>query len=82
MESILTSIQEIYLKFLGFFPSGLRPFVNIAVGVLIIVSIFQTLKRNFVWLIVLVILLPASVVVLKSLFDIILKALKYLFGIN
>jgi hypothetical protein len=73
-------LQDLYQQFLNFFPTWLHPFISIAVVIFMVYSIVQALKRNFVFLIALVILLPASVPILKSVVDIVIGFLKYLLG--
>ena len=82
MQDALTQIFTFYNKFLEVIPEPFRPLVSIIVGLCIIVAIFQVIRREFVWLIVLVILLPASVPILKELLAVLLQFLKYLFGID
>jgi hypothetical protein len=40
----------------------------------------QALKRNFIYLIVLVVLLPASIPILKGVVEFIIELIKYLLG--
>ncbi|MBP9686235.1 MAG: hypothetical protein KBD66_00345 [Candidatus Doudnabacteria bacterium] len=82
MQSALEQIFGFYARFLDFFPESLRPYVSILVGVCIVVAIFQVIRREFVWLIVLVVLLPASVPILKELLTVLLQFLRYLFGMD
>ena len=69
-----------YNQILGYFPNFLHPFISVALAVFLVYSIFQVLKRNFVWLIVLIILLPASVPILKNLWEVLLGVIKFLLG--
>ncbi len=73
-------LQDLYNQFLGFFPSFLHPIISIAVVVFLVYSIIQTVKRNFIWLILLIILLPASIPVLKTVVDVLIKFIKWLLG--
>ncbi len=73
-------LQELYTQFLGYFPNFLQPFVSVALAVLLVYSIFQALKRNFLYLIVLVVLLPASVPILKGVWEALLNVIKFLLG--
>ena len=57
----LTDIQNMYLQFLNNFPVSLRPIISIGLAVLIVYSIFKVLKKDWIFLIALVILCrPAS----------------------
>ncbi|HEX3099344.1 MAG TPA: hypothetical protein VHQ41_00020 [Patescibacteria group bacterium] len=75
-------LQNLYSQFLGFFPNFLHPFISIAVVVFLVYSIVQALKKNFIFLIVLVVLLPASIPILKNVVDILIGFIKYLLGAN
>jgi hypothetical protein len=72
--------QEVYTQFLANFPGWLHPFISLALAALLVYSIFQVIKQNFVYLILLVILLPASIPFLRNLFDTVMAIVKYLFG--
>lgn len=71
---------DTYNQILGYFPNFLHPFISIGLAIFLIYSIFQVLKRNFIWLIVLVLLLPASVPILKAVWAALLSVIKYLIG--
>jgi len=75
----MDQIQKLYLDFLKMFPTFLQPFVSIALAALFIYSVFQTIKRNFIWLILLVIMLPASIPILKGVFQAVVTFAKFLF---
>ena len=75
-------LQGLYAQFLSYFPAFLHPVISVIVAVLLVYSIFQTLKRNFIFLIVLVVLLPASIPVLKSVFNILVGVVKFLLGME
>jgi len=74
----MQQIQQLYTQFLNFFPAVLHPIISIIVVAVIVYSIFQVLRSNFLYLILLVILLPASVPVLQSIWQGILDLLKFL----
>lgn len=73
-------LQDLYNQFLGFFPSFLHPVISIIVVIFLVYSIVQALKRNFIWLILLVILLPASIPILKNIVDVLINLIKFLLG--
>ena len=74
----MTEIQNIYFKFLNYFPTGLHSLVSVALAVLLVYAVFKTLKRDFIYIIVLVVLLPASVPILKSIWEGIVVLIKFL----
>lgn len=82
MLNALGDIQALYLKFLAYFPPEFQPYISIILGVLLFVSIVQVLRKEFIWLIFLVVLLPASVPILKGIAEVLITVLKYLFGVN
>lgn len=76
----MSDLFQIYNSFLAVFPHFLQPYVSFTLGILLVLSIVQIVRRQFVWLIVLIILLPASVPILQHVGSVLLMALKYLFG--
>jgi hypothetical protein len=46
-----------------------------------VVWVFQLVKRNIIWLVLLVVLLPASIPIIKSIFEGLIAFLRYLLGI-
>ncbi len=76
----IADIQNLYLQFLGNFPVGVRPIVSIGLAVLIVYSIFKIVKQDFLWIIVLIILLPGSWPILQSVWQGALAFIKFLLG--
>jgi len=74
----VAQIQNLYLQFLTNFPVGLRPVVSIALAVLIVYSIFKVIKQDFLWIIVLLVLLPGSTTILSSIWQGIVSFIKFL----
>ena len=57
----LTDIQNLYLQFLNNFPPSLQPIISIRFTmVLIIYSLFKVVKKDWIFIIALIILLPGS----------------------
>lgn len=73
-------LQELYTTLMGYVPEMLRPYATIALALFLIYSVLQVLKRNFIYLIALVVLLPASKPILKSALDVLTGFIKYLFS--
>lgn len=71
-------VQNLYLEFLKNFPLGLQPIISIGLAVLIIYSIFKVIKKDWVFLIALVILLPGSKPILESIWKGIVAFIKFL----
>lgn len=78
----LAEVQVLYSRFLSYFPLEFQPYVSLILGVILFLSIVQVLRKQFVWLIFLVVLLPASVPILRGIAEVIIDLLKYLFGVN
>lgn len=76
----MQQLQQLYLDFLNFFPGFLHPVISIVLAILLIYSAFQVVKRNFIFLILLIVLLPASLPILKEALDLVIKLVKFLFG--
>jgi hypothetical protein len=70
--------QALYLQFLNNFPVNLRPVISICIAVLIVYSIFKVLKKDWIFLIALIILLPASQPILQSVWEGIVVFIKFL----
>lgn len=78
----MSEIQNLYLQFLSNFPARLQPIISLGLALLVIYSVFKVIKKDFVYLIALVVLLPASVPILKSVWEGILAFVKFLLNIK
>ena len=78
----MPDIQNLYLQFLNNFPEHLRPIISILLAILIIYSVFKVIKKDFIFLIVLIVLLPGSVPILKSVWQGIVQFVKFLLNMN
>ena len=74
----MSEIQNIYLQFLSNFPVGIRPIVSVGLAILLVYSIFKVIKKDFLYIILLVVLLPGSVPILKSIWAGIVTIVKFL----
>ena len=75
-------LTDLYNQFLNFFPSFMHPIISIIVVIFLVYSIVQAIKSNFIWLIVLIVLLPASIPILKNVFGVLIGFIKYLLGMG
>ncbi len=73
-------IQDLYLRFLANFPVEYQPIISLVVGVLIVYTIYRVIRRDFIFILALLILVPTSVPVFKSIWAGLLTVLKYLFN--
>ena len=74
----MPQIISIYNQFLSFFPAGSHWIVSLILAVVLVVAVFKVITRHFIWLILLVILLPASQPILKTLWSGISDLIKFL----
>lgn len=75
-------IQDIYVQFLANFPIQYQPVVSVVVGLIIVYVVYRIVKRDFIFILALVFLVPTSVPVLESIWSGFVSLLKYLFHIN
>lgn len=71
-------IFSIYDQFLSYFPTNVHWLVSLFLAVLLVVGIYKVLRRQLVYLVLLVILLPASAPILKNVWEKILEVLRFL----
>lgn len=74
----MSEIQNLYLLFLSNFPGPLRPVISLGLALLVVYSVFKVIKKDFIYIIALVILLPASVPILKSVWQGLVAFVKFL----
>jgi hypothetical protein len=74
----MAEVQKIYLEFLANFPVGLRPMISIGMAVLLVYSIIKVIKKDFLYIIGLVVLLPASKPMLQSVWQGVVDFIKFL----
>ena len=70
--------MSIYNQFLSFFPDNLHGVVSLALAILIAIGIFKVIKRDFVYIILLIVLLPASVPILKNIWESLANIINFL----
>ena len=78
----MQEIQNLYLQFLSNFPESLRPIISIGLAMLLVYSIFKVIKKDFIYIIALVVLLPASMPILKSVWQGVVGFIKFLLNIG
>lgn len=74
----LQNFYQIYGQFLSYFPEKVHGLVSLFLAILLVVGIYKVLKRQLVYIILLIILLPASVPILKNIWEQLLEFLKFL----
>ena len=76
--NFMDQIYSIYNQFLGYFPENLHGIVSLALAALIAIGVFKVIKREFVYIIVLIVLLPASVPILKNIWQSLSNIIQFL----
>jgi hypothetical protein len=74
----MDQLISIYNQFLSYFPPSLHGWISLGLAILIIIGIIKVIKRDFIYLILLVVLLPASWPILKNVWDSVAKMIKFL----
>jgi hypothetical protein len=74
----MDEIQKLYLEFLANFPINLRPMISIGLAVLLVYFIIKVIKKDFLYIIGLIILLPASKPILQNIWQGIVVFVKFL----
>jgi hypothetical protein len=74
----MDQIFSIYEQFLSYFPSSIHGFISLGLAVLFVIGIIKVLKRQFIYLILLIILLPASIPILQNIWESLVTVVKFL----
>ena len=80
--SYITDIQNIYYKFLAYFPPNYQPIVSTILALIIIYSVVRIIAKDFIWIVALVALVPGSVPILQSIWTGLFAVIKFLFGMK
>jgi len=76
--TIFDQIIIIYNQFISIFPTNFRWIISLVIFIVLVKWTIDLVKQNLIWLILLIILLPASIPILKSIFEGLLAFLGYL----
>ncbi|MEJ0021977.1 MAG: hypothetical protein WDN47_05430 [Candidatus Doudnabacteria bacterium] len=74
----MEQISSIYNQFLSFFPANLHGLVSLVLAILIVIGIFKVIRKDFIYIILLIVLLPASVPILKNIWESLVNILNFL----
>lgn len=77
-DQSMDQIMSIYRQFLGYFPANLHGVVSLALAILIIIAIYKVIRKDFIYIILLIVLLPASVPILKNIWESLVSIIKFL----
>jgi len=75
---VINQITTLYNQFLTIFPLVVQPIISFVIFVSLVMGIIRLVKQNFIWLILLIVFIPASVPILKNIFDGVLAFLQNL----
>ncbi len=78
----MQKVFDYYDLFLNKFPHQYHTLISIAILTLFIVLLYNLLKRNFIWILLLVILVPASIPIVSKIYSGILEIIRYLAGVR
>jgi len=71
-------IQQLYLDFLQNFPPAVQPIISLLLAAAIAYAVIQILRKDWIYIILLVILLPASIPILKNLGATVVQFVRFL----
>ncbi|NMC36602.1 hypothetical protein GYA49_06205 [Candidatus Beckwithbacteria bacterium] len=74
---ILDELTALYDRFLTLFPGSIQPLVSLIIIIAVVLLVIDLVKRNFIWIILLILLLPASIPLLRSVLDGVLAFLNH-----
>jgi hypothetical protein len=74
----IAQIQNLYLEFLNNFPINLRPIISIGLAVLLVYAIIKIVKKDWIFIVVLIVLLPGSVPIMQSIWQGVVSFVKFL----
>ncbi len=74
----MDQILSIYNQFLSYFPANLHGVVSLALAVLIAIGIIKVIRKDFIYIILLIVLLPASVPIMKNIWESLSNIIKFL----
>jgi hypothetical protein len=78
----MQKVFDFYNIFLDKFPHQYHTLISIGILILFIVLLYNLLKRNFIWILLLILLVPASMPVLSNIYSGIVEIIRYLAGIK
>lgn len=71
---------QAYDVFISNFPAQYQTLVSLALLAVIVISLFQLIRKSLVWIVLLVIFVPASIPILSNIGQGILDFLRYIVG--
>lgn len=78
-STTLEQVYSLYYQFLDRFPPQIHGIISFLLALLLIYAIYKIIKRNFIFLILVVLLLPQAVPILKTVWESAFTLIKFLF---
>ena len=76
----MSEIYTAYNQILSYFPMPLHGLVSLALALLLIYAVYKVVKSDFIFIILLVVLLPASVQIFNNIWTSLVSFIVYLLG--
>lgn len=74
----MQQVYSIYEQFLSYFPEKTHGLISLFLAILLVIGIYKVLRKQFIYLVLLVLLLPASVPILKNIWQQLLEIFRFL----
>lgn len=76
---MLTQIYSLWSQFISIFPESIRWLIALIVFIFLLKLVIDLVKKNFIWLLLLIVFVPASLPLLKEIFNWLFNLLKFIF---
>jgi len=76
MLTMLEQIYSLWLDFLALFPDSIRWLVSLVVFCFLVKVIIDLVKKSFIWLLLLILFVPASIPLIREIFTSLVKFLQ------
>ncbi len=76
----MSGIFQIYNQFLSYFPANLHGLVSFVLGIILIYGVIKVIQKDFVYIILLIVLLPAAVPILQNIWQSLVSIVSFLLG--
>ncbi|MGE5392404.1 MAG: hypothetical protein ACM3NH_01540 [Candidatus Saccharibacteria bacterium] len=75
---MIDQVFSIYGQFLSYFPANMHWAVSLVLAVLLVVAVYKIVKKNFIYIVLLIVLLPASVPILRNIWESAVNLVRFL----
>lgn len=74
----MLQLFNLYNQFLAYFPAQYHSLVSLIILVVFIGALYNLVKRNLIWLLLLILIVPTSIPILNNIWQGILEIMRYL----